>query len=86
MSVQLHMPPFPPPAFHLATLDFPEDTRVTDSSNASTDTVKPVEPLTRNNSSLAEDLDLEGPPGGNDLDVLDVRTSKSSWSDSGGLR
>ncbi|EIW56943.1 uncharacterized protein TRAVEDRAFT_21881 [Trametes versicolor FP-101664 SS1] len=86
MSVQLHMPPFPPPAFHLATLDFPEDARVTDSSNASTNTVKPVNPLTRNNTSLAEDLGLEGPPGGNDLDVLDVRTSKSSWSDSGGLR
>lgn len=81
LSVQLHMPPFPPPAFHLATLDFPEDAQAMESSNASTNSVIPKEPLTRSNSSLAEDRDLEGPPGENDLDVPDIRTSKSSWVD-----
>ncbi|OJT07005.1 hypothetical protein TRAPUB_2135 [Trametes pubescens] len=73
MNVQLPIHPIPPATFHLSTLKFPEDAHATDSSNASTNSVKPVELLPRNMSSHAEDRDLEGTPGEIALGVLDIR-------------
>ncbi|KAL1938122.1 hypothetical protein VTO73DRAFT_11951 [Trametes versicolor] len=79
LSVRLHIPPFPPPALQLATFDIREDIQETGSSNESTNSFKPAK-LKLQNSELAEDRDLEGPPREDDLGVLDIRGSKSSWN------
>lgn len=80
MNIQLPKPPIPPAAFYPSTLDFPEDEQATASSNTSTNVAEPGELFSRNMSSLAEDRDLEGPPGEVDIAVLDIRASKASWN------
>lgn len=78
LSVRLHVPPFPPPALQLATFNIWEDMQATGRSNESTKIFKPAK-LNLRNSELAEDRDLEGLPRADDLGVLDIRVSKSSW-------
>lgn len=80
LSVRLHVPPFPPPALQLATFDIREDVQATGSSDENKKSFKPANLKPVRNSELAEDRDLEGQPREDDLGVLDIRASKSSWN------
>ncbi|EIW56944.1 uncharacterized protein TRAVEDRAFT_21882 [Trametes versicolor FP-101664 SS1] len=78
LALTFFLNPHNKPGF-LVCLDLFPPLIATGSSNESTNSFKPAK-LNLRNSELAEDRDLKGPPREDDLGVLDIRASKSSWN------